>query len=246
MQINESHIEKFVRFPESLTADELKAVQEYIANDKTAKELVEFYTNFYAELDQLNRPQTIALRYYKPKIGFNAPFVLAADSHHDNSNTIVTKATYSSEETGTLVRILENKRDQSFQLHVLSKLLDTEERVLVHFNQPPLDFVTEKGGVLKNIKIETLSAIDWASLTLVLSLPRSNCSYHPDKGIFTVCDECTLSVSDNNKFLFQTTETDIKKVLLEQDDRIELFSLEGSSLLFTAVVNKPFTIYLYS
>ena len=245
MQVDETQIEKFVRYPHTLSQKELDDVQQLIESNELARELAEFYRSFYSELDLINRPSKVILNYYKPEITLKPSFILAADSKKEVKKSLITKATFSSEESGTLVRILEDNSDESFQIHVLSRLVTKDERILIQFDNPPIDLVTEKGGVLKNIMNDSFNVADWSRTTLILSLPKSTCSYSPHSGEFTVCENCTLTVERGHLWL-QTTESDFKKVLLEQENKTQLFTVEDKKVPIEADLTKPLILYLYS
>ena len=129
---------------------------------------------------------------------------------------------------------------------MLSKYLKQDERVIINIDQQPIDIVTEKGGKLKNIQQEIFSDINWKHASLVLRLPTSICDYNPKTPnmLFTVCDECTLSITGNT-VQFTTSETSITRIILVQDNRSQLY-LEDQDISFTVDPDKAFILYLYS
>lgn len=244
--ISELDIERFVRFPNELSEEEFRRIKVYLAEHEEAKAIADWFKNFYSELDHLDRPSIIKLHYFKAKAQPRGPLVLAADSGSPEVE-LATRATFSSEENGTLVRILEDTRKHQYQIHVLSKFLKQDERVIINIDQQPLDIVTDRGGKIKNIEQKVMSDINWRHASVVLRLPCSTCSYNPDNAEmpFVVCDQCTLNM-DGNQVHFSTSEKEITRVLLDQNDQTKLLYLEEQELIFTVDPKEPFTLYLYS
>jgi hypothetical protein len=246
MKVNETQIEKFIRFPNQLEESERVQIQKLLETNVEAKKLADFFLEFYKELDVLQRPSSIQLHHYKSKSEVYTPFVLAADSSDGSPESLVTTATFASEETGTVVRVLEEKAKKKYQVHVLSKYLKGDERVIVSFNNLAHDFITERGGFIKNISSSYFGGTDWATQTLIVSFPRSSCTYHPQTGndVLTICDDCTLS-RENGDFRIQSTDFKIRKVLIEHPNRAELLAMDRDSLSFQADHQQKFTLYLY-
>ena len=246
-KITEIQIERYIRFPNTLTAEEFRIIKLYLAENEEARSIAIWFQQFYSEFDQLSRPSIVTLDYYKPKAQNGGPLVLAADSGPDNSMELVTRATFLAEQEGTLVRILEDKRNQKYQIHVLSKFLNEDERVLINIDQQSLEIVTDRGGKIKNIEEPVMSDINWKSASVVLRLPSSTCSFDPQNTSlpFTVCDECTLNWIGNDVY-FSTTEASITRVLIDQEGHTELIYLEQQEITFKADPTKPFMLYLYT
>lgn len=243
---DELHIELYIRFPKDLSEEEYHRIEQLIQNDAEAKELAHWFREYYQNFDLLNRPLILSLKRKKIQAKQSGPLVLAALSPLKNQSGLITKATFGSEEESTLVRVLENTSNHKVQVHVLSKYIGEEDRVLIGFENSGVELITQKGGKLKNIESEALSDINWEQAMLLLRLSSSSCSYNPSfEDKISVCDECTMTISDNI-CTFSTANEDTSRILLEQDDHIELFYTLNSKATFSINHTKPFTIYLYT
>lgn len=53
MNVDEDMIERYVRYPDSLTEDARQRVRQFLAKNELAAEIAHFYRSFYEELDAL-------------------------------------------------------------------------------------------------------------------------------------------------------------------------------------------------
>lgn len=245
-KITDINIERYVRFPEELSKEDQIAIKTHLSTNAEANAIAKWFRSFYSELDQLNRPSELRLPYQKPTVGWKGPMVLAADSNNDQNAGLVTKATYSSKEEGTLIRVLEQSSDHTFQIHVLSKYMKEDDRVLIHLESKKMDFITDKGGILRNIDSELLTDLDLKNTSMVLQFPSSVCAYQVEnkQDPFTVCTDCTLKLEGDIVHL-STTSLSIKKILLEQSDLSELIYLEDRQVAFKVNPLESFQVYLF-
>ena len=242
-KINEYIIEQFVRYPDEFTVSERAQIKEFIAKNEESRRIADWYKEFYDQLNIVNRPVLLKLKNKKFTAKYSGPMVLAAMTSPEMNSGIVTKATFASEEQNTLVRILEDRRSKKLQFHVLSKFIGEKDRVLIGFEGLGFEFVTDKGGKLKDIEVQELSNLNWQETMLLLRLSSSTCHYEPGDSL-NVCDDCNLSVNDGICML-QLSNDSISRILVEQNDEIKIFNVEGDVFSFEIDDGKAFTVYLY-
>lgn len=95
--------------------------------------------------------------------------VLAAQTSTD-SQELRTIATLASEEDETLVRILK-ERDETYRIHVISKLLDSRDRCILSLTDIGVDLVINEEGRLRFSRSFDLEGYDWDSASYALRLP---------------------------------------------------------------------------
>lgn len=241
----EHRIEQYLRYPTELSEEERFKIELLLKTDGEAIEIAKWLHDFYDEFDQLNKPKLITLspQKYNPKV--SGPMVLAAMSTEAIHKGLTTKATFASEEHKTLLRVLENKQNQDFQFHVLSNYVGSEDRVLIEIEQLGLEFITDKGGVLKGIKSKELSDINWDQALAMIRVPFSSCTFSIDDKRLKVFEECTISVDSENCSV-QINNEKISRILLEQDGKTLLYYVETDTISFKIQDNKSFSIHLYS
>lgn len=241
----EEHIEKFIRFPKELTQKECDEVKILFEDSKEARDFGVWLSEFYKEFDVLNRPVLFTLSNKRIKVMNSGPVVLAAMTQ-EKKKGLITKATFISEEESTLVRVLEDSETKKIQFHILSKFIAKEDRALIGFENSGIEFVTDKGGKLKDVKQESLSGINWDKALLLLRFSSSTCFYDPDQigEKISVCEECTLTVR-NGTGMFSTTEVEITRILVDQAGYTRLFYVDDKLSTFSIDELNPFTIHLY-
>ncbi len=244
--VKNHHIEQFIRFPEELSREEFEYIQKYISENEEAHQLAVWYREYYQEFDILNRPVLFKLSIKKVSPTYSGSLVLAAMSETKPQKGLVTRATFSSDEESTLVRVLEDMATNKFQFHVLSRFINDEDRVLIGFGNSGVELITNKGGKLRNIEQDTLSGIHWNEALLLLRFPISTCSYNPERYAETisVCEDCTLTILEG-KCTFSTHQEEMSRILVEQEDQTRIFHISVGSFSFPVVESKPFTVYLY-
>ncbi len=241
----EYRIEQFLRFPEELTLEEYAEMERLIKQDDNARQIAEWLGDFYGELDQLNRPTVIQLhpKSYDPKT--SGPMVLAAMTSETLESGLATRAVLAAEEHKTLLRVLEDRKHKAFQFHVISKYVGKEDRVLVEIQESGFEFITGKGGSLKNIRKKELYDLNWDEVLAMVRVPSGKCSYDPGDQSFIVCERCSISTKENACFVDFADDL-ISRLLVVQNDQTELYYRNTGSLEIKVDINQPFSVYLYS
>lgn len=241
----EYSIEQYLRFPEELSMAERSEIEQLLETNEEAQNIAEWLTAFYHEYDQLNKPKLIKLapQKYNPKV--SGPMILAAMSPETIPKGLSTKATFASEEHKTLLRVLENIQQHDFQFHVLSKYVGSEDRVLIEIENSGLEFVTDRGGLLKNIQNPELSDINWDEALALVRVPFTSCTFNPKDKQLKVCDECTFSVMGNRCFI-QVEEAAVSRILIEQNNEITLCYAASETIEIQIDPALSFSVHLYS
>ncbi|XWN37859.1 MAG: hypothetical protein ROO71_02805 [Balneola sp.] len=240
----EYRVEQFLRFPKELSREEYAKMEQLIKHDVNAREIAEWLGVFYDELDQINKPAVIQLhpKSYDPKT--SGPMVLAAMTSETLETGLATRAVFAAEEHHTLLRILEDRKQKAFQFHVISKYVGTEDRVLVEIQEPGLEFVTAKGGSLKNIRKKELSDLNWDEAFAMVRVPSDSCTYNPENHRFSACERCSISTKNDDCFV-DFADDSISRLLVVQNDETELYYRNTDSLKIKVDITQPFSVYLY-
>lgn len=241
----EHSIEQYLRYPEELSVTERSEIELLLKTNVEAQNIAEWLTTFYDEYDQLNKPALIKLspQKYNPKV--SGPMILAAMSPETIPKGLSTKATFASEEHKTLLRVLENTQQHDFQFHVLSKYVGSEDRVLIEIENSGLELVTDRGGLLKNIRNPELSDINWDEALALIRVPFGSCTFTPKDKRLKVCDECTVSVKGNRCFI-QVEEATVSRILIEQKNEVTLYYAASETLEIKIDSTLSFSVHLYS
>lgn len=68
MRINEELLERYVRYPETLSEEECNEVQALLRESELARQIVAFYQDYYSELDELERGESEAVKSFVERI----------------------------------------------------------------------------------------------------------------------------------------------------------------------------------
>lgn len=68
MNINEELLERYVRYPETLSEEECSEVQALLGESELARQIVEFYQDYYSELDELGRSESESVKSFIERI----------------------------------------------------------------------------------------------------------------------------------------------------------------------------------
>ena len=246
-KIDEHKIEQYLRFPEELSTEEIREVEELIAANPEAKAVAEWMRDFYAEYDLLNRPLIMQLSPQKFTANHSGPMVLAAMTTPESVTGLQTKVTFASRENQTLLRVLEDAENHKLQFHVISRFLGPEDRALIHLKEPGIELITEKGGRLVNVVNPSLSGLNWENILAELRMPASTCSYNypEEEKAISLCEDCSMLVEKNTCTLY-AFRSDISRVLVEQASQSSLYYVEGDRVSFPIDQKRSFNVHLYA
>ncbi|MEX2411990.1 MAG: hypothetical protein WD607_11615 [Candidatus Paceibacterota bacterium] len=251
-RISEHNIEQYIRFPEELSEHEKKEIEKAISESEETQKLYEFLSAFYEELDEVvpNSATVIPLKLFQSEEYHSGPVVLAAMTSDPTSTTLETKATLFSDEQKTLVRILENKADNSLQFHVIGQNRFKCERAILSILKPELDLVTNEKGKLKDVR--DLSNIRWNKISALLRVPvfKSTIAYNETVAPHTLLDVSGANIrvelrADKLILQFDKKEHKLTRVLLVQGRRTELKRIIETTVEFFTTGNDKLSLYFY-
>lgn len=64
MHIDEEMLERYVRYPQTLSEEEYHTVQALLEESELAQQIVEFYQDYYSELDELDRNESASVKSF--------------------------------------------------------------------------------------------------------------------------------------------------------------------------------------
>lgn len=64
MHIDEEMLERYVRYPQTLSEEEHHTVQALLEESELAQQIVEFYQDYYSELDELGRDGSASVKSF--------------------------------------------------------------------------------------------------------------------------------------------------------------------------------------
>lgn len=177
--ISEEEIERFVRFPDTLSDEEAERIQSAIAEDKELRQLADWFADFYHELDALALPVSqntlIPLRPIGKEqagSGANSPLVLAAMSSSPKAGPMETVATLASEEDQTVARILRNREEREYKIHLIRSEQPTDdEQTIFTIEDLNMDLVLDHSRHLAVEGSARLDELDWEQSTFNLRTP---------------------------------------------------------------------------
>lgn len=180
--ITEEHIERFVRFPETLTSSEKEVIRRELSANPELKAMAEWFTEFYDELDSLvtNRPsdgiiRLIPIEHNKPPKRHSFR-ILAAMTPASDGKSLETIATLASEDNGTVARVLRHKSKRAFKLHLIRRERPVKkERVIFTIEPLNIDLVIDESRHLTFDSSPKLENFDWNRSGFCLREPQLNC-----------------------------------------------------------------------
>lgn len=192
---DESLIERYVRQPGALSAQERRVAVEVLETHPAARALADTLQTFYREFDALEEtdaprverfmeglfpePRVIPLRPFRSEphdAGSSHKALLAAMSPSAQER-FETVATLASEAHGVLVRLLCDRSSNTYRLYTLAENEERRAHVVISFPELALNLVTdEQGRVDFSLNAE---AVDWTSIRAVLRLPVATWEVSP-------------------------------------------------------------------
>lgn len=239
-------LERYIRFPETLSPDERNEAQSLILHDKGVKKYVHWLQTFYKEYDVLKRPIVFELEYKSFELSGGGAFILSAMTESIQQQTLTTIATFYSSDETALIRVLKENESNTYQIHAISNFITVNDRLILGFKNTGLDMITEPGGKLRDIPAHYFNEIDWKSTRIVVRPPigeykscgsvnSESLSLLEHSELLIKGSECTFSVDDER----------ISRVLVEIGEKVELLILENGRATFNIDPNRDFQLYFY-
>lgn len=177
--ITEEHIEKFVRYPELLSKDEKNAIKEVIGQSRELRQLAQWFEDFYADLDELDRKHgdhVVSLQPIDYKSAQGSPhnqLIFAAKSDvKQEEGLLETLATFASEEQQIIVRILRDNGKEQYQIHLLYEEEPNENEMnILTLIDRDIDFIIDSSRHVSFPLDEQWEDIDWQKVSLSLRKP---------------------------------------------------------------------------
>jgi hypothetical protein len=186
---SEEHIDQLARMASPAMTDE------HIKVCSVCRERFEFLRSYYDALERelaqspdnrieklassLRPSNIIELKPYHAQadvsaLGADGVLVLAAQSIADQEGSVITVATYASEQRNTLVRVLHNRDSDAYSLYVLSDDQSLREYVIiaVRDSTQQMHFAATGGDGVAEMKIP--SSVEWGKASLVLLTPLAS------------------------------------------------------------------------
>jgi len=259
-RILEEHIERFVRFPETLSSSEKELISTAINKHADLKELAEWFADFYQEIDNqmaVTKPeQGILLTPIQiSKVRYREQFqILAAMTPAIRGSSFETVATLAAEKEGTVARILRHTNTRDYKLHLIRREKPTDhERTIFTIKDLGLDLVLNQSRHLQFKATPLLEKLDWNQSTCILKEPLGTCHIELQE---MKSDGFVKSIKVNSRefsIIYKRNESLIEihqdqmggiyhsttKILIsnvESDDR--LFKLSGNNMLSIPVENE--------
>jgi hypothetical protein len=183
-KITEKKIEQFIRFPQALNIEEQTAVERAMASSKRWQGYAAFFKKFYRLFNQSDgrsssKNYVINLTQYQLKTDPAHPdkLVLAAQSGNTETETLRTIATLASEKDKTVVRVLDQKKSDQYQIHVLSNFLEPGDMSILSISEIDTDFVINEKGRLFFKPDDDLENYDWNNASVTLRIPFEKISF---------------------------------------------------------------------
>lgn len=191
MKITETKIEQYVRFPEELSAEELRYIKQQVAQSSELQELVDFFTDYYEVLNRIEQEKSgkdtvIELKpfNYQPENSTNQKVVLAAMTGVSDVAQLQSIATLASEEHGILVRILHDHRHKQYRIHIIEREQPQHEYAILTIEDINTDFVLDEEGKITFTPSDRINDLNWQNVEITYRTPvekKSNHLFESDK-----------------------------------------------------------------
>lgn len=250
-EVNEHIIERYIRYPETLSEQERREVEQLLEDSAEAKAIHRFLTKYYAEFDELTQVNSGVIPLsIKPKANISGPVILAAKSSSNSPKALVTKATLISEEQKTLVRVLENQETELLQFHVLSEREQLNGYTILSLDNPQVDLVTDANGKLKDVK--GLSNVKWEQVQALLRVPV----FKKEIDIENLSKGFELQGVSGSNLTFSKDQDNlmigigqgfpgISRVLAVSGEEVNLYKVNDDVLKLTSLATSKIKFYFY-
>lgn len=178
---SEEYIENYVRYPSDLSPKEIRWIEEWIQKDCEVRLLVEWFRKFYETVDQVERTKTsspdkphhIQLKKFdEGKSDSKGIFSETPELTGEEPN-LKTIRNFFSEEHKTFIRILHDKDNNRFKLHVMSEFVDAGDVILIKIPGEDNLLVSKLGGSVRIPKKISLDKIrSWTKCELYLPITK--------------------------------------------------------------------------
>lgn len=194
--LSEKKIEIYVRYPERLTGDEVRYIEEILQADDELALLADWYSRFYSIADDPEgptpeKPISIELEpAWYPETRNRNTFVLSAQTKRQKRG-IESVKTFVSERYRTLMRVLYDKEKKMTRIHVVSDYVDEKDIVLLYIPEEDLHLVSRPGGKLEvpEEQVDKKRVEDWSACRILLPVLRAQIRQrHTDGDRFIAAD----------------------------------------------------------
>jgi hypothetical protein len=189
MEITEYHIEQFIRFPEELTLEEHKEIEQALASNAELRSIAQFFRKFYAEFDKITGSKTqksavirLEPMQYQPDSGSKGRLILAAMSPAVEQAELRTVATFTSAREETVLRLLYNIPDQEYQLHLISNTIPDDEMAILSINALGVEMIVGETRKQSFRLQDDEEEYRWDEISCELYRPVGSFSVKPSNG----------------------------------------------------------------
>lgn len=177
VDISEKEIEQVVRFPHLISDERRKMIEQAISCSKPLQELAHFFKEYQQLFHKLHIPSNIQRIIPLSPFRINDRseqlryFVLEAQARENAQNSFQTVATLASEEDETLVRILSERGNPQYRIHVLSKRLGPQDLPILSIDGLDTDLVINRDGWGRFTPEVDLENYNWEASSLSVRIP---------------------------------------------------------------------------
>lgn len=177
--ITESHIEKFVGYPDSLSDQERVQIQKAISNSRRMQKFANWFRMFYQLLNEEDacEGKTIgleALDLSKNTSTSDHNLLLAAKTENDDpgKDKLKTITTLVSESESLLIRVLKDTASGEYRLHLLKEVKPRQDDLnILHLEEENIDIVIDQSRHITLSKSSKVDSIDWRHNAISLKSP---------------------------------------------------------------------------
>jgi hypothetical protein len=262
----EKDIERYIRFPEQLSPEDIRRIENALEENEELSLLADWFSRYYQLVDDsvrktTVRPPQIELTHMKMvESKQRTMFVLAAKSEGAKMESIETVRTFVSDRYRTLMRVLYDKKRNLTRIHVISDHVGNQDVVLIYFPDDNLHLVSQPGGkaVVPEEQLGKDQVKTWSACRILLPLLRSKinrldpefCGYLPaDSGggistIEVVQDENEVSIITGSED--GIPESGILLLYSKDESTLWKISNNRATIPCDKVHNRELTFFFYN
>ena len=181
--ISEEHIERYGRYPDTLSDEQKEQIKLAISEDPELRQLADWFKDYYEELDSLTAKvvsKSVIPLYPIEKNGIQGNsrhLIFAAMSTAPQKSSMETVATLASEEDRTVARILRNLNRNEYKIHLIRHEQPTKnERTIFTIEELNMDLVIDRSRHLSFKGKTNLDELDWQRASFSLRIPLAECN----------------------------------------------------------------------
>lgn len=182
-KIKEEDIERYVRFPGSLSREEYAHIQQAIEDSPELAQLCHWFASYYRQVNRLSGASSreIPLFYCSSADKESRIVVLSAMSPETkSSHELHTLATFASEKEQMIVRFLQESGTDRFKLHLIRNTDPTEHELsMICMPQYDINLLVDATRHLDFESFGDFELINWQDVQLALRLPTGHVSLDP-------------------------------------------------------------------